>query len=262
MLKTSRIPPQVGFNTLNPKLQGLASRNIRIPTAIEDWNRSAPNNPRRALLNNFGAAGSNAALILEEYRPPEMKNGLERIPRTAYNLVLSARSTQALKDLIHKYLEMLQGGDCEIPAVDICYSTTARRQKHKYISSVVGSNIAELAEELKHQILAESLPVDFSKKSSVIFVFSGQGSIYLGMGKELLHTSPVFKDAVTECDSLLARNGFDHIKTSTFIDGSFAPRCDQDQMVVSQVACLVLEYALATMWMSWNIKPDLVIGHR
>ena len=261
MLKASKIPPQVGFHTLNPKLQGLAFRNIRIPTSIQNWNRSSPHTPRRALLNNFGAAGSNAALILEEYRSPTLKNGLERLSRTAYNLVLSARSIQALRDLTQEYLRMFQQEAYEISLADICYSATARRQKHKYISSHVGSTVEEFAEKLQPQLV--NFPQnDYLKRNPVVFVFSGQGSIYRGMGKELLHTCPVFKNAVAECDLLLTKNGFSYITTSTLIDGSSTPDRGHDNLVIDQVACFVLEYALATMWMSWNIQPDLVIGHR
>jgi acyl transferase domain-containing protein len=260
MLKYAKIPPQVGFNALNPKLQALAARNIRIPTAVCQWNRIGPNLPRRALLNNFGAAGSNAALIIEEYRITSRRKDQSRSHRAAYNLILSARNAHALHELIDRYSELLRGN--EIAIQDICYTATARRQKHRHVLSIIGETIADLADQLqRHRTLDRPL-VNYGQKRPIIFVFSGQGSFYSGMGQQLMLTAPAFKGKVQECDCVLQRNGIIDVVPSKVLDGSFSPTSATDWVLWSQVACFVLEYALASLWISWNIEPDVVIGHR
>ncbi|KAJ6182505.1 hypothetical protein N7485_001147 [Penicillium canescens] len=259
MLKSAKIPPQVGFNTLNPKLQALAAHNIRIPTAACQWNRIGPNLPRRALLNNFGAAGSNAALIIEEYRIASRRKDQNFSHRAAYNLILSARNAHALHELIDRYTELLRGN--EIAIQNICYTATARRQKHRHVLSIIGETIADLADQLQRHRTLERPVVNYGQKRPIVFVFSGQGSFYSGMGQQLMLTAPAFKGKVQECDCVLQRNGIVDVIPSKVLDGSFSPASATDWVLWSQVACFVLEYALASLWISWNIQPDVVIGH-
>ncbi|KAB8227364.1 beta-ketoacyl synthase [Aspergillus alliaceus] len=259
MLKCSKIPPQVGFNTLNPKLQALVARNIQIPTATSEWDRITPNLPRRALLNNFGAAGSNAALVVEECRLTSHRKDKKYTRRAAYNLILSAKNAHALLDLIDRYCNFLWKKD--IAVQDICYTTTARRQKHRYVLSLTGGTIEEIVDQLQRQRPLKSPFVDYQKKHPIIFVISGQGSYYSGMGQQLMLTAPVFKAEIEKCDLVLQQNGFADIIPSKVLDGSFSPSYAKDWFLRSQVACFVLEYALACLWISWSIQPDIVIGH-
>ncbi|KAJ5119305.1 hypothetical protein N7448_009974 [Penicillium atrosanguineum] len=258
MLKFSKIPPQVGFNAINPKLQNLAARNIQIPTTACEWKRVAPNLPRRALLNNFGAAGSNAALIVEEYRSISRRNDPKLPPRAVYPLTLSARNAHALRALIDCYSEHLRSK--KIVIQDFCYTATARRQKHQHILSLYGGTISELVKKLQLHRDLENPLANYGENHPIVFVFSGQGSFYSGMGQQLMLTVPVFKSRVKDCDHVLEQNGFD-ITPSKVLDGSFSPESAADCVLWSQVACFVLEYALACLWMAWNIKPDAVISH-
>jgi acyl transferase domain-containing protein len=260
MLQFSKIPPQIGLNTLNPKLGTLTGRNIRIPTAACEWNRIAPNLPRRALLNNFGAAGSNAALIIEEYSPASRREDQKWPLRAAYNLILSARHVDALNELIGRYSKLLREGDIAIE--DLCYTATARRQRHRHVFSIVGGTVPELVDQLQQHRTRESALVDYRIKHPIVFVFSGQGSFYSAMGQQLMLTAPTFKAKVEECDCVLRRNGFVDIVPSKVLDGSFSPTTAADSVLWSQVACFVLEYALACLWISWAVQPDVVVGHR
>lgn len=252
MMKEKKIPPQAGFKTMNPKLAGLASRNIHIVTKSQNW-VSKEHQPRRALLNNFGAAGSNAALIVEEFRPVSRPRGSRRI---AYNLNISAKSEVALQKLLSSYRELLRdfsNADFE----DLCYTVTARRQVYDYRMSLVCRNVGELIEKLNGP--PESTLCKSSGKRPIVFVFSGQGSFYPGMGKQLLSTAPLFLEIVQRCDSLLKDLGF--AETIPVLQGTFLPDGPEDNIVMSQIACFVLEYALGALWLSWNVRPDILIGH-
>jgi acyl transferase domain-containing protein len=89
-----------------------------------------------------------------------------------------------------------------------------------------------------------------------VFLFSGQANLYRGMGAELFTTAPVFRKAVLECSRVLCQYGVIHVEN--FI----ASKSDENQDdVLSQCACFVLQYALANLWQSWGVEPQLVIGH-
>jgi acyl transferase domain-containing protein len=117
-------------------------------------------------------------------------------------------------------------------------------------------------EQLRQHKEVESPLVKYRKRHPIVFVFSGQGGFYSGMGQQLMLTAPVFNAKVQECNRVLEQNGFGDIIPSKVLDGSFSPDSATDWVLWSQVACFVLEYALACLWISWNVHPDIVIGHR
>lgn len=258
MLHHSKIPPQVGLKTLNPKLQDLASHNIRIPTQLLNWTSSS--RPQRALLNNFGAAGSNVALILEGFRDGVRKDRGE-VQRKAYNWVVSAKTAQAIHVLVERYRQMLSKGQ-SISISDLCYTATARRQLYDYRLSLVVQSVTDLSSQLASPSCLEVVNFRSPRLTPVVFVFSGQGGFYLGMGRQLLHTAPVFRNKVTECDRILQQLGHVDVRPSQVLDGIADLATPTAGIVWSQVGCFVLEVALAALLQSWGIRPDVLIGHR
>lgn len=274
MMSTKQIPPQASFSTLNPKLPtSPPGRQVTIPTRITEWEtkRTAP---RRALLNSFGASGSNAALVLEEFtqsnaqRSPREKDEVKDT-RSHHVLNLSAKTARALETARQSLVSYLT----EHPSVglrDLCYTANARRQEYPdHRLSVVVSDrnqVIDQLQQLSQPSLEGKRPGQPHKKKTV-FVFSGQGGVRPGMGAELLATVPVFKRVVDECDETLAAHGFPTV--AAFLADS-EPQSSSDttekgdggQVLVSQCACFVLEYALAVVWKDWGVSPDVVIGHR
>ncbi|EED12747.1 polyketide synthase, putative [Talaromyces stipitatus ATCC 10500] len=255
MLQNRTIPPQVGLKRLNPKLERLMAQNFHISTQAIEW-KPPRNIPRRALLNNFGAAGSNATLIVEEYeRRTPMKTRHEQ--RSTYMFILSAKTEQALRTLINRHKEFLQKNDQYDSIANICYTVTARRRLYVWRLSLAVSSSKDLLKQLndEHSInqCVESIG------SPVTFVFSGQGGFYAGMAKSLLSTSSLFRDKVTECDQILKL--FNLPSVIPILEGLSSPDSKLDFILWSQIASFVLEYAVAFLWLSWGVKPDLVIGH-
>lgn len=263
-LEKKKIPPQASFKTLNPRLASSKDHNIIVPTRLADWKPAkGSKTPRRALLNNFGAAGSNAALVVEEYTGytrPGRRSAPRSPARSAYVLNISAKTPAALEHLRLEYISHIE----KTPNVridDFCYTATARRRDegHPHRLSVVGSNLDELLAQLQKpnpHIVQSSKGQDPRK---TVFVFSGQGGIYPGMGAELLTTAPRFRSAVERCDAILANSGFPQVSSYLAGNGSWEA---EEKTVVEQSACFVVEYALARLFLSWGIRPDLVAGHR
>ena len=256
MFREKSIPPQVNLHTLNPRLSDMGSYNFAIATQLKPW-KTIQHVPRRALLNNFGAAGSNAALVVEEFIGRITEDSQ---PRTSYPFIISARTALVAARLRERYLKRLKG--CQVPSIqNLCYTATARRQRYEYRISMVCRTSENLCTKLD-QHDASAILRRSPDKHPIVFVFSGQGATHLGMGKELLNTSPLFRKIVLQCDGFLRNLGMETI--IPMIDGSQTQTPDSylGNIIVSQCACFVVEHALAQLWRSWNIIPDLVIGHR
>ncbi|KAJ8133352.1 hypothetical protein O1611_g271 [Lasiodiplodia mahajangana] len=263
MMKRGQIPPQASFKSLNPRLADHI-HNMVVPTQLTEWTRSKNHSPRRAMLCNFGAAGSNSALILEEY-VPRMKATLgikAPTPSRSYHVLnLSAKSEKALHLLKERFISYIEAHP-DININDLCYTTNARRQAHDgFRLSATGANSTELINSLMKSTVCQPEAVKKSTRKS-IFVFSGQGHARRGMGAELLSTVPEFRNIVDKCDKILSENGFPTV--APFLSNSLAPNSEeqaQDEIVVAQCALFVLEFALAQVWIQWGLSPDVVVGH-
>ena len=249
---------QASLQTLNPQLGDLENGSVIIPRRSILW-ASRVSRPRRALLNNFGAAGSNVALVLEERMEPEITSAGMK-DRATYLFNLSARTENALAISVLQHQKFLESDSSASRIKDICYTATARRQLYDHRISIRCSTSEDLQTGLAKANLTESKFV--SKTGPIVFAFSGQGSLYHGMGRDLLQTSSFFKASITQCDTILERLGFKGV--IDYISGELLPQSPStvNDVVVSQCACFVLEYSLARLLMSWNIIPDYVLGHR
>jgi acyl transferase domain-containing protein len=255
MFQHKVIPRQISLHNLNPRIAPLDSHQIIISTKNVAWSSINERDTRIAVVNNFGAAGSNAALIIEEYLPDD--SNVSPMDGTSYVFGFSAKDEAALKALRSKFVEWLQApANHDVPLMDIAYTTTARRQLYRYRSAVAAVTRDELIKNLPTSAI-----FDATKSAPVIFVFSGQGSHYRGMGRSLYVSSPLFKGHIDECDFILTSSGFTGI-LSMITDTESNSSLSLDDSEEQQCAIFSLEYALAKIWISWGIQPVAVVGHR
>ncbi|KAI1208282.1 putative polyketide synthase [Annulohypoxylon truncatum] len=263
MMKYGKIPPQVSLKNLNPKIQKLGVDGSMIDSEVTPWQQPG-GGPRLALINNFGAAGSNAAVILRDYDVPVTPRLTLNGDAQTYVLGLSGKSTKVLnklrEELIADLTSTLSTGSPSL--ADICYTITARRQLYDYRISVTADSVEKLIKSLG-SAQPNHVPIAKAPKLRIAFVFSGQGSQYLGMGQQLMSIYPTFSKTIHQCDQILKRNGFPGCLE--IIDPSRATSTNQEdnssQLQAFQSAIYALEVALAQLLISWNILPTLVVGH-
>ncbi len=221
--------------------------------------------PRRASVNALGLTGTNAHVILEE--APQAESVIP-VPRTAYVLPLSAAAGAALKDRAKDFALALrtlpQGGDARESLSDFCYTASVRRTHLAHRLAVTGANAAELLEGLEafakgqESAFVSAGAVEDGRKPKIAFVFPGQGSQWLGMGRELLRTSPVFRRSMEETDEAIKREtGWSVIEQLE--DPSLEERLARIDVV--QPSLFAVEVALAELWKSWGVIPEAVVGH-
>ncbi|PFH47919.1 hypothetical protein AMATHDRAFT_6301 [Amanita thiersii Skay4041] len=255
MLQHKRIPRQISFQNLNPDILPLEIDNTVIDTTNTVWNHSHQGLTRLAMLNNFGASGSNAALLVEEF---QNTRAAPTVLGMSFVFGLSTKDPDALEALRQKFLDWLcsdESSECELP--DIAYTSTARRQLYESRLAVSASSKEELIKKLRSARGTTAKERD----ATVVFVFSGQGSQYLGMGSFLYATSPTFKRHIDECHAILSSAGFPGVH-SIITPGTGRPNLTDIQRIEAfQAAIFTIEYALAKLWISWGVYPKAVVGH-
>jgi acyl transferase domain-containing protein/acyl-CoA synthetase (AMP-forming)/AMP-acid ligase II/acyl carrier protein len=230
-----RIPAHLHFHEMNPHIGSDVP--VRVPTSAEGW-------PGRRLagVSSFGFSGTNAHVIVEEAPRVEVEAGTER---GAHILALSARTPEALRDLIDLYRQSLTVEPASL--ADFCYTANTGRSHFAYRAAAWGGNASEILQRLP---IVTAPPVRGG--ISVAFLFSGQGAQRAGMARGLYETQPVFREALDRCAEI-------EPKLLDVLYGSVSGEIDQTEH--TQPALFAIEWALAQMWQSWGIRPSAVLGH-
>lgn len=250
------IPRTLHVEQPNPVLRQAGSP-LRLALERQPW----PQTDRRAVAgaSAFGLSGTNVHVVLAE-PPPVPAPAPAPLPQ-AFLLPLSARSDGALRDVARRYRERLR--DVADPAElrDVCFSASVRRSHHDHRAAVAGSDVQELLaglDALAAGRACEQLAIGGragSGRPRVVFVFPGQGSQWLGMGRGLLDSSPAFAEALRACDEAIRGElGWSLIERLRDAE----PLAAVDEI---QPALWAMEVALAAVWRERGIEPDLLIGH-
>jgi len=258
VLQRGTIPRNNHFRTLNPRIR-LDGTPFVIPRANLPWPGGAKR--RVAGVSSFGMSGTNAHVIVEEFA----QNAEQDLTAEAssYLLPISARSPTALQALAAAYAHFLAAPGNEASLRDLVHTASVRRSHHSHRLAVVGGSREEMSSALEAFVRGEA-PASvahgkgLSSPTKAVFVFSGQGSQWLGMGRELMEEHEIFRSTIETCDALLSsRVGWSLLDELT----SPEPTSRLAETEVAQPAIFAIQVALAELLKSWGITPDAVIGH-
>ncbi|XPT03478.1 Noranthrone synthase [Ascochyta lentis] len=258
MMKHNTIPPHCGIKPgqkINHNFPDLSARNVHIAFSPAAWKRGEE--PRRALINNFSAAGGNTAILMED-APIRAVSSAED-PRSHHTVTVSGHVVNSLKNNLRamvKYLEDPNVQGSSLP--QLSYTTTARRLHHLFRVSVCGSSVADIKAKLEHAIANGEGTTRAKVNPSILFAFTGQGSQYIGMGRQLVQAYPTFKSDLKYMNRLCTTSGLpSFLHTITTADGDI----DQFPPVVVQLAITALGMALAKLLKHFGVAPHALVGH-
>ncbi|MGW4567598.1 type I polyketide synthase, partial [Streptomyces sp. NPDC004561] len=218
---------------------------VRLLTEAVDWPETG--HPRRAAVSSFGVSGTNAHTIIEQ-APPAPAEETPAAPAPALlPWVLSAKSGAALRDQARRLLAFIEDG---MSPADVGLSLATTRSALRHRAAVIGESCDDFRRGLGY--LAAGMPspgvVQGRPGGKVGFLFSGQGSQRVGMGRELYEVFPVFADAY---DGVCAR-----LDAPLDVDAETLHRTG-----CAQPALFAVEVALFRLLESWGVRPDFVAGH-
>lgn len=260
-LQHRTLPPTLHYQSPNPRLE-LHKTPFYVVDKARPW--TATEGALRAGLSSFGIGGTNAHVVLEEAPPQATSEAdAQRMDRSRHLLTLSARNPEALRQLAGRYRSVLEAPGASL--ADVCFSANTGRVAFDHRLAVVGSDAAQVAAVLGAAERKEEHPgfvqgeADAKQAVKVAFLFSGQGSQYVGAARELYQTHPGFRRRIDSFDQML-REYWDRSLLSVLYAEPGTPS-PIDQLDYAQPVVFVLEYALAELWMSWGIQPDVLLGH-
>ena len=247
------IPKHLHFQKPNPHIAW-----ERLPVKVTSEATAWPAGRKIAGVSSFGFSGTNAHVIIEE-APAEPGIAKRENERSEHLLVLSARSEVALKQLAGRYVQWLET-DPVAGLADVCYSAGVGRSHLGERAAAVVNSFAEAKELLANLERGEAggrwYRGQGSKRPKVAWLFTGQGSQYVGMGRELYRSQPVVREVLDRCQELLAQED-----ERPLLEVLFEQESLLNQTRYTQPALFALEVALAELWRSWGQQPEVVLGH-
>jgi phthiocerol/phenolphthiocerol synthesis type-I polyketide synthase E len=254
-LKHGTIPPSLHFQKPNPQID-FQSSPFYVVRDLCPWQSNGY--PRRAGVSALGVGGTNAHVILEEPVVAEPSGE----SRAWQLLLLSARTEIALNAATANLAAHLERhSSCNLS--DVAYTLQVGRKVFDHRRMVVCQDIDDAIRGLrtldpKHVRTAMQGPAS----RDVAFLFSGQGSQYVNMGRGLYHAEPVFRREIDGCSEILKSHLPLDLHELLYPQGEDTAAANRlTQTSITQPVLFVFEYALATLWMSWGITPQVMAGH-
>ena len=256
-LKHRELPPSLGYERPNPSIDFEGSP-FQVNHTLSPW--VSHKGPRRAGVNSLGVGGTNAHAVLEE--APETPAS-EPSDWPFQLLVVSGRSRAAV-DANAKALAAHLRAHPEQPLADVAYTLKQGRRAFEHRRVLVATTHEEAATLLEgtdtRRVFTHS---HLGDDPEVVFMFPGGGAQYAGMARELYATEPVFQDWMDRGIEVLQR------QLDYDIRALWLPEADQHAQAVERLKrpsvqlplIMIVEYALAQLWMSWGVKPAALVGH-
>ncbi|MDF3382631.1 MULTISPECIES: type I polyketide synthase [unclassified Sulfitobacter] len=256
-LHHQQIPPSLGYEAPNPAIPFEGSP-FRVNDRLYDW--PGQSTPRRAAVNALGVGGTNAHMILEE-APARAASEDSDFP--FHVLCLSGRSKAAL-DANSAALAAHMRAHPEQPLADVAFTLKEGRRGFDKRRVLVAESHEEAAALLEAGNSRRVFTHDhLGPDPEVVFMFPGGGAQYADMARDLYETEPVFAEWMDR--------GLAHLTPQLDYDiraiwlpepeGRAAAEAKLKRPSVQLPLIMIVEYALAQLWLSWGVKPAAMVGH-
>ncbi|HLP88083.1 MAG TPA: SDR family NAD(P)-dependent oxidoreductase [Nostocaceae cyanobacterium] len=252
-LKHKQIPPSLHFQRPNPQLN-LPDSPFYVNNQLTNWETKQP---RRAGVSSFGVGGTNAHVILEEAPTMTASPG-----RPWQVLLLSARTEAALATATANLAGHLQNHP-DLSLADVAYTLAVGRKTFDHRRVLVCQDVDHAIQKLTNPH-SPGVFTSYHQPSSppVVFMFPGQGSQYVNMGRELYEREPIFREQIDRCAELVQPHLGIDLRQLLYHPANSEETAEQlQQTAIAQSALFIIEYALAKLWMAWGIHPEAMIGH-
>ncbi|UWR10454.1 type I polyketide synthase [Sulfitobacter mediterraneus] len=272
-VKTGVVPPNIHFKDPSPYIP-FDALNLEVPVKPEAFpDRDGPN---YAVVNSFGFGGANACALLSappaksyDYHPvtaqpstAPLAGGEDGFPHL---IPVSGATEEALQANAAALLEAMRGKGAlaKTTLSDIAAALATKRSHLMYRAVILAHTTAQLRKALKSLASGESdapniITGQKQTSNKLCFTFSGQGSQWWGMARDLLERNAVFSDAVDAFDAEFIPVAGWSIRAELLKDQDSSRI---DDTTVTQPALFAIQSGLAALWKEFGVEPDMVAGH-
>ena len=263
MIHEGYIPPQASFSALNPAIRTSPSDKITISTSLQPWDEDH----RSALINNYGASGSNASLVVTQAPPLRPRGSLDRGDEFSsgdlrYPFWFSGLDDRSIRSYVTRFRHFVRSkvtSATTISVKDLAFNVS--RQSNRSLDRALIFSCQSM-DDLDQKLVAfengESAVCTITQHSSsrpVIFCFGGQISRFVGLDRQTYHCVKTLRSHLDECDSVCRSLGVDSIYPGIF------QKEPVDDPIQLQTMLFAIQYASAKSWMESGIQPSAVVGH-
>ncbi|GFG69355.1 phthiocerol/phenolphthiocerol synthesis polyketide synthase type I PpsD [Mycolicibacter senuensis] len=253
-VQRGQIPPNLHFSKWNPAIDPSPTR-LFVPTEMTPW--PAAEGPRRAAVSSFGLGGTNAHVVLEQGPDPAPAPAPADPVAT---LVVSGKTDQRVAAWAATLADWLAGPGAAVPLADVANTLNHHRSRYARFATVCARDTEQAVAGLRAVAGGYPAPGVVGARGAragkgTVFLYSGQGSQWAGMGRQLLTEEPAFAAAVDELEpDFVAQVGFS--LRGVLESGEPVVGIDRIQPVL-----VGMQLALTALWRSHGVEPDAVIGH-
>ena len=248
MVNKAATPPLASHKSLNPKIPALEPDKLAISTSLKDWNVS----PKAALVNSYGAAGSNSAVLVCQAPESNDQNPRQPLPTdTSFPIILSAASKGSLIANAQSLATFLESGKPKHTIADVAFTLIERRKRHQVRFLSTESSISNLVKSLR----SLQNPSDAPQPKKVVLTFSGQSRQNIGLNRDLYESFPIFRKHLDVCNELLQQGGFSSIIPAVF------DKEPVGDVVALQCGMFAVQYGCAMSWIECGLQVEAVVGH-
>ncbi len=262
MLKHNKVPPLATLKEPNPNIP-FGKNGLMLATELSPL--AAEGETKCIAINSFGYGGTNAHAILSLSAEisSKVKKGHATVAgkQSCRLLPISARSQEAVKTLAKGYMALLRAGN---KLDDVIYSASRRRGHLEYRLALWGKDDKELCSVLDeyiskgYSLQAAEGNKPFTGQVKPVFVYTGMGPQWWGMGQELYRGNTVFREAVERADNIFQKIAGFSIKAE-MMESELDSRITETQY--AQPANFVIQYALTEAMRAEGLEPAAVVGH-
>ncbi|KAL4783816.1 hypothetical protein BJX76DRAFT_357601 [Aspergillus varians] len=253
MLQHGVIPVQANHTTLNPKIGPLEQDKITIPLATRPWNAKF----KASCINNYGAAGSNAAMIICE-APGASLGPHKQASLTKYPVYISANAASSLKAYCSELIRLMDNQHSADFLPSLAFQL-ANRQNHSFPHALVASvsSKAELQERLSAvvQDKCSSLQTSSPAGRPIVLAFGGQSSRSVALSRQVYGSSAILRAHLQQCDDIIQSTGLPSIFPAIFQVEDIA------DVVLLHSTLFSVQYACAMSWLDAGLVPAALVGH-
>ncbi|ORB44063.1 type I polyketide synthase [Mycobacterium persicum] len=251
-----RIPPNQRFESPNPHIP-FADLRMKVVDTLTEW--PATGHPRRAGVSSFGFGGTNAHVVIEQGQ--ELSPSPERDPDPAVStLVVAGKTAQRVAATAGVLADWMEGPGAEVPLADVAHTVNHHRSRQAKFGTVVARDRTQAVAGLRALAAGQHAigvvgPQEGSPGPGIVFVYSGRGWQWPGMGRQLLAEEPAFAEAIADLEPVFVEQaGFS--LHDVLADGKELVGIEQIQL-----GLIGTQLALTALWRSYGVQPDAVIGH-